>query len=288
MNLNILMPDTSTNHIEWLKKREESFTTSDGLEIQVWDFEHDSDPDVFSGWARHFRNHYCTDDQIDFLKGHLSRKQYLTEMKFPTEAGGLGPATRAGDFGEILVADFLQWMRGFWVPRFRWGSKIIQNESPKGSDVVGFFQNDPDKYSPQDTLIVYETKTKFSANRNNVLQNAINDSAKDHLRLAESLNFIKQKLLDRGEHADMMRVARFQNPADHPYQEVFGAAEIISSEFVHTEKFSDATATEIPVSKNSSDYLPHPNRDKLEVIVISGANMMELVHALYEAAADEA
>ncbi|MCP4464265.1 MAG: DUF1837 domain-containing protein, partial [Planctomycetaceae bacterium] len=153
----------------------------------------------------------------------LTITHYLNDLKFPTEVGGLGPATRAGDFGEILVADFLQWILGFWVPRVRWCSKVIRNESSKGSDVIGFhFEND-DNHSSRDTLAVFETKTKFSAGKKNKLQEAINDSAKDHARIAESLNFIKQKFIDKENFLDAQRVERFQSPIDHPYRQKYGA-----------------------------------------------------------------
>jgi hypothetical protein len=45
--------------------------------------------------------------------------------------------------------------------------------------------------SIENILSVFETKTKFSRSGKNRLQDAINDSAKAHLRIDESLNFIK-------------------------------------------------------------------------------------------------
>ncbi|NOX72796.1 MAG: virulence associated protein, partial [Alphaproteobacteria bacterium] len=208
-------------HLSCLKKRKGLIKSADGKDIEVWDFNYKDEPAALSAWAAHFRSHYCLDKYIDALRGSKSRKDYLNEFKFPTETGGFGPSIRAGDFGEILIADFLQWVRGFWVPRVRWASKVIRNESPKGSDVVGFHVSNPEASSDQDIIAVFEVKTKFAATKENRLQDAINDSAKDHVRLGESLNFIRQKLFERGDSADIPIVDRFQNPTDQPYKKVF-------------------------------------------------------------------
>ncbi|RBW57450.1 virulence associated protein [Ruegeria sp. A3M17] len=275
--------------MKWLKPRSGSYTTTDGTPIEVWDFVYPEDSEAFSQWARHFRNHYCPDEHIDILRTpEQTRGQYLTEVKFPTKTGGLGPATRAGDFGEILVADFLQWVRGYKVPRVRWSSKIIQNESPKGSDVVGFFLNDPNGPQTEDKLVVYEVKTKFSQSKENRLQTAINDSAKDYLRIGESLNFIKQKMLDRNDMEGVSMVGRFQNPTDNPYLEQYGAAEIISTELECLATSCAANCQAVPVNKGSEKVAPHPYLKNLELIVISGSELMKLTHRLYEVAANEA
>jgi len=175
-------------HVNWLQKLPATFSTVDGTAAHVWEFNYDANSPALNDWAINFRNHYCLDSEIDLLRGPLSRKEYLNQIKFPTESGGLGPSIRAGDFGEILLADLLQWLLGFWVPRVRWSSKVIQNESTKGSDVIGFKFVADDTYSPSDVLAIFEAKTKFSKSGGNKLQDAINDSTKDHLRIAESLN----------------------------------------------------------------------------------------------------
>ena len=33
-----------------------------------YEFHHEKDEAVLSGWAKHFRNHYCLDTEIDFLE----------------------------------------------------------------------------------------------------------------------------------------------------------------------------------------------------------------------------
>lgn len=170
------MPWTS-EHTKWLVDTGERLKTTDGKDVEVWEFRHDKDEAVLSAWAKHFRNHYCLDTEIDFLRGRRTRPDYLTNIKFPCKTSNLGPGIRAGDFGEILVSDYLQWLLGFWVPRVRWSSKVVRDESPKGSDVIGFkFHKKDGETSSKDILFAFESKTKFSASKNNRLQDAINDS----------------------------------------------------------------------------------------------------------------
>lgn len=276
-------------HMAWLVNTNKRLKTTDGKGVEVWELRHKKDEAVLSAWAKHFRNHYCSDDAIDFLRGKRSRSEYLTDIKFPSETSSLGPGIRAGDFGEILVADYLQWLLGYWVPRVRWSSKVVRDESPKGSDVIGFqFHKQNGEASIEDMLFVFESKTKFSASKINRLQDAINDSAKDHIRIDESLNFIKQKLFEKKEIKQAQRIERFQSPVDMPYKETYGAAAIISDEFFDTEELASADCRKIPKSAKSKEVFPHPNGDSLVLLVIKGPDMMTLVHELYKRAADEA
>ena len=282
------MPWTS-EHLKWLKDTGERLTTADGKTVEIWEFLYENDDEIFSAWARHFRNHYCYDHDIDFLRGRKSRADYLNDIKFPCKTTRLGPGIRAGDFGEILVADYLQWILGYWVPRIRWGSKVVRDESPKGSDVIGFRFYNPRKTSKKDLLAIFEAKTRFSRGSSKYrLQDAVNDSAKDHLRIDESLNYIKQKLYEQGDKNGALKIERFQSPVDIPYKETYGAAALFDSSLFDDSAISKTDTTKIPRSKSSDDAYPHPNRDNLVLIVILGDNMMNLVHELYRRAADEA
>jgi hypothetical protein len=274
-------------HIDWLVDTGKTVKTACGGSVRVWELNHENDVAVLSAWARHFRNHYCLDSLIDQLKGKLSRQAYLENIKFPSAATKLGPPTRAGDFAEILICDYLEWRLGFWVPRVRWSNKPTRDESPKGCDVVGFQFAKQGEVSPQDVLTVFETKAGLSGAAGNRLQDAVNDSAKDHIRIDESLNFIKQKLVEQGHSTDAAKIERFQNPVDVPYQEVYGAAALISDAFdAETIKTTDAKS--IPVSNGSAATKAHPYYHKLSMIVIKGADVMPLVHELYRRAAHEA
>lgn len=278
----------SFQHMEWFVDTGEILKTADGKKVEVWTYNHQKDKNMLSEWAKHFRNHYCLDTDIDFYIEKRSRKDYLTDIKFPSKISKLGPGIRAGDFGEILVADYLHWILGFWVPRIRWGAKVVRDESPKGSDVIGFHFQDDNKMSSKDVLAIVETKTKFSKSSVNRMQDAINDSAKDHIRIDESLNYIKQRLFERQKRDDARLIGRFQSPVDHPYKEKYGAAVIITDEFFKTDEIVSSDTKKIPKSKKSKEFFPHPNRSQLFLLVIKGDDMMALVHDLYQRAADEA
>lgn len=279
----------TSEHVKWFADNGERLKTADGKEVEVWEFRHTKDETILSAWAKHYRNHYCLDTEIDFLRGRHTRGEYLTEIKFPCKTSELGPGIRAGDFGEILVSDYLHWLLGYWVPRVRWSSKVVRDESPKGSDVIGFrFHKKDGNASTKDVMFVFESKTKFSRSRINRLQDAINSSAKDHLRIDESLNYIKQKLFEKGSVKEAERIERFQSPIDMPYQETYGAAAIISEECFDAKELASADCSKIPKSNKSKDFFPHPNGDSLVLLVVKGSGMMDLVHELYRRAADEA
>ena len=93
----------SSRHVEWLVDTGERLKTVDGKEVEVWEFRHEKDEVVLSAWAKHFRNHYCLDTEIDFLRGKRTRGDYLTNIKFPSKTSKLGPGIRAGDFGLSLI-----------------------------------------------------------------------------------------------------------------------------------------------------------------------------------------
>ena len=198
------MPWTS-EHTKWLVDTGRRLKTVDGKEVKVLEFRHEKDEAVLSAWAKHFRNHYCFDTEIDYWRrGYkCSRGEYLNTIKFPDPKNAPGPSIRAGDFGEVLVADFLQYMGEYRVPRTRYGDKTIRNESTKGSDIIGFQIIKEGEASQEDKLAIFEAKAQFSGKKAKArLQDAVDGSAKDIARKAESLNAIKQRLHGRNELDD--------------------------------------------------------------------------------------
>lgn len=271
------MADLPT-HIQWLVDTGERIECSDGKVAQVWEFQHADDEQILSEWAKYFRNHYCLDEEIDELRRSTgkSRKQFLEEIKFP-DTSSQGASVRSGDFGEILVADYLQFALNYWVPRTRYARKVVRNESTRGVDILGFKFVEDGCESPDDVLAIFESKARLSSKaKGALLQSAVNHSNKDAVRRAESLSATNQKLRDFGKSADAVKVERFQDFVARPYKEVSGAAALFSSNLLDAE-LEKAT---------SSNH--HWNSKELILLIIKGDNMMELVHELYRRAADEA
>jgi hypothetical protein len=272
--------ELSLRHADWLRDTGIRLNTVDKKEVAVWEFAPGKDKAELSAWAAHFRQHYCPDHLIDRRrKGtKLSRADYLRELKFPDINSKLGPAIRAGDFAEVLVADYLQFRLNYSVPRTRYANKTVRDESTKGSDILAYRIVAPGTPSASDELSLYEVKAQFSGKKAEArLQEAIDGSAKDKaLRLAETLNAVKSRLQDEGQDAVADEVERFQNPEDHPYNGTFGAAALF-----HLLAYDGAKISE-------SDCSQHPESGKLRLLVIRGQAMMELVNFLYETAANEA
>ena len=266
-------------HLSWLIDIKRNLKTADGKAVRVMELRHENDNAVLSAWAKHFRSQYCDDAQIDTLRRGtgLSRADYLRTHKFPDQSAAPGPSIRAGDFAEILVADYVEFVLKYWIPRTRYDRKTVRNESTKGTDIVAFKLLAPGRDDPKDVLALFEAKAQLTGDTpNGRLNAAVTDSAKDELRKAESLNAIKQRLLDAGRTAEVERVERFQDPEDRPHEEEYGAVAIVSTPvFDHQEI-------------RSTDVSTHPSSAKLTLIVIHGPDLMALAHELYRRAADEA
>ena len=256
-----------------------TLTSTDGTPIDLWEFRHQNDAALLSAWAKHFRQHYCSDDLIEVLRSGTGKLKadYLRDLKFPDATRAPGPSIRSGDFAEILVADYVRFVLGYWVPPIRYADKTVRNESTKGSDVLGFRILRPGRVSPRDELTIWEVKAQLTGDTATPrLQNAIDDSSKDEIRKAESLNAVKQRLVMAGDTAGAAVVERFQNFADNPYTPKYGAVAMFSVPCF--------CATTI----GTSSVADHVNRDKLSLMVIRGEDLMALAHQLYDRAANEA
>jgi Cap4 SAVED domain len=266
-------------HLDWLVDTGERQTTACGRQIQIWGLNPQENEAVLSAWAAHFRRHYISDEDIPIMVDGtgLTNAEYLRQTLLPDRTQTPGPSLRSGDFGEILVADYIEYVLDYWCPReLRYQERWNRNDSTKGCDVIGFKFVAGGEASPDDELFIFETKSGMSATASNRLQDAITDSDKDKLREAMSLNAIKQKFVRRGEMEDADRVKRFQDMADRPFRRINGAAAILDDVvFAQT----DLTA---------ADASAHHNAANIRLIVIKGPAMMTLIHALYERAADEA
>lgn len=266
-------------HLDWLIDTGERHASACGREIEIWALHPQEDEGIVSAWAKHFRQHYISDADLPIMVDGtgLTNAEYLRRILLPDRIQTPGPSLRSGDFGEILVADYIEYVLGYWCPReLRYQERWNRNDSTKGCDVIGFKFVADGHDSPNDELFIYETKSGMTVTANNRLQDAIDDSDKDKFREAMSLNAMKQKFVTRGAMLEARRIQRFQNMADRPFHRINGAAAILDDAV-----FVQANMTAVSAST-------HHNATNIKLIVIRGPSMMSLIHALYERAADEA
>lgn len=257
----------------------DDLTLATGERCQVWELEVPKDDACLSEWASRFRQCYCPDSQLDLLREGTgkARAGYLLELVFPDQSKAPGPGVRSGDFAELLIADFVQFLLGYWVPRDKYAEKGSRNESVKGVDIVGFKLRDEDQHHPADEMLTFEVKAQLRGGKyDDRLQVAVDDSAKDYLRAGQTLAAMKRTFLNNGNLRAMKVVQRFQNAADRPYLLLSGAAAVLSD-----EAFDAAGLSTTSTAK-------HNNAKGLQLVVVKGEGLMDLAHSLYQRAADEA
>lgn len=248
-----------------------SITTNSGDIVEVFELEADIDDSSLEEWAVHFRQNYCSDDILELLIDGtgMTKEEYLLSQKFPDKTNGLGPGTRSGDFGELLIADFLEYILDYTVPRERYKNIFNRSSSTQGADVLAYKISGTSN-DPKDELVTFEVKAQASGNvPKNRLQDAVNDSFKDHIRKGEMLSALRQLYIEKGRYDKAQQIRRFQNKPDKPYVEKYGAAA------VHDLKNYSESVLKAVDSKGESRWL----------IVIKRTKLMKLVHSLYERAA---
>lgn len=117
---------------------EKSVVTFEGRQISIYELNVKDDDAILDEWAAYLRRHYCADSEIDILRAGygLERNEYLKTIKFPDRRKCPDPSVRAGDFTEILLADYVQYLLDYVVPRTRYDRKVNRNSSTMGSELL--------------------------------------------------------------------------------------------------------------------------------------------------------
>lgn len=258
----------SNHYTEWFQEDELSLLTVDGRKIRVINFLHEKDPPLLEEWAKHLRLHYSSESETseDSVAHSMTKADYLKTMKFPSL-----PMIVSGDFAEILIADYFQFVLNFNVPRTRYDRKMNPNSSPQGVDVIGF-KLLAEAPSPDDQLLTCEVKASLGSPIGDKFQKAIDDSGKDFdSRLPFSLNAMKRRLKDKNDLESAQLVERFQSKVDVPYKRISSAALLCSNHVWSDDQLTSCTTS------------THPNKS-LFLVAIKGENLMTLANKLFEIA----
>lgn len=254
---------------------EEIVETSRKKRITVIELKPEDEEEAVIEWASHLRSHYTTDDDLEKMSEYtkLTKEKILSDIIFPDPNNKFGKSIMVGDFAEILIADYLQFVNDYVVPRTRYEHKDKRNSSTQGSDLLAYKISDPSKWSNEDELLVYEVKAQSSERKVSSprLQDAINDSAKDNTRLAESIVASGRRLIGLQKDEEARMVFRFLNSTDEPYKKKYGAAAVHSK-----ASFSRQLLEDIDTSK-------HPD-DEIELLVVHCEQLLNFILYMYERA----
>ena len=255
---------------------DEFIITKEGKSVQVFHLKIEDELEVFEEWAKQFRCNYCSDSELEKMTRimNITPSEYLKKNKLPS-CTGLGLSTMSGDFGEILVADYLQFAEEYLVPRTRYNIKENKDNSTLGSDVLGYKLS---SLGPnEDEVIVVEVKSSASNSKSTKdkkkLQEAIDHSNKDFKRFSTSIvaSYLKLETTNP-EQASIVK--RFLNIVDKPFNVIYGAAA------VHSNSTYDRDVIKKVVAKN------HRSFHDLKLFVIYSDNLMDFIKNIYEKASE--
>ena len=267
--------ETMYSYMQYLIQ-EDPIITDEGKQIEILHLDIQDDPEIFEDWAKQFRRNYCSDDELAEMIGfmNISPKEYLENFKLPSDSG-IGLSTMSGDFGEILVSDYLQYIEEYVVPRTRYDSRVNKDTSTQGSDVLGYKQDSSNVSN--DEVVVIEVKSSASdsssSKAKNKLQEAINHSDKDFERFSTSI--VASYLRLKKSNSDQANVVeRFLNKTDNPFNVIYGAVA------VHSNQSYDVDVIKTVASKKHRDF------QKLRILVIHSDELMKFIRELYSKASE--
>ena len=258
-----------------------SIISSRGEEIQVYKFNTELlNENSLNNWALGLRYNYIEKDLLELaISGTgLTKKEYLEKMIFPNPEVSQGAATMSGEFGELLVYDYINYVLEYYVPRVRYFNKVNPDMPVPGSDVIGYKMENYNKGSKNDKLLVAEVKTRSTISGNKTtaitetITKAIKGASKDRVRVGESLNAEKSKLLTRGRFREAKIVERFQNKTDNPYNLDFFAVAVMDNELYSEQLILD-------VINNQNENIKFTN-----ILIIHSKELKSILRDLYKRA----
>ena len=259
-------------HIKWFVS-EKGIHLKDSVPVNCYLIDYQDDDTVLDEWALHIRRNYIDDDQLleDATVNEMTIGEYLTQFVIPQKRDHFGPTARSADIGEIIVADLLEYVYGFSVPRYKMKNRAGKCNSLQGTDVIGYkYYHDDHTESIKDELIATEVKAALTKDDYSPLTDAIEHSAKDEHRLARSIDYCRKRLRELGQTQESENIKRFLFKPDKNYQLTYAAAGISSKKVVDSEIVLVANDNELEIRSGEMIFFIH------------GERLMELTHNIYE------
>lgn len=260
------------NYLDWIIE-EQGIVFNDGVPLNSFKITYDiSNEETLDQWAQHIRRHYIRDEDLEESLEDLpyTKEEYLKEYIIP-QKDRQGAVARSSDITEILVADILQFLFDFEVPRIKQLNRSNKNLPEHGTDVIGFkFSESVDKPNRKDLLIAAEVKAALSKTSYDTISNAVNHSKKDNFRIATTLDYYRLKLKRYGDKENAKKVLRFQLKSEHPYEISYNAFAITNLENINSNTIVQINGADLNVKLNQNVYFIH------------GRDLMTLTHNIYD------
>lgn len=257
---------------------EKDIVLPNGNKIKIYKFNKEIlNENMMNEWALGFKRNYITEENEEKLyRGTgLTKQQYLEEMIFPNNKEKMGNSLMAGEFGELLVYDYFNFVLKYYTSRTRYLYKEGPNKPIFGVDVICYKIKNIQIPSKEDSLAVAEVKTHSREKGKCIktINKALEDSIKDNIRLAESLDAEKKRLVFSGRDAEAQIIERFQNKTDNPYILDFFAVAVLESK-VYSEDI---------VIELINNYIPK-NNIPINMLIIHSKELSLLIKELYRRA----
>lgn len=259
-------------YVNWILK-ESGIVFNDGMPVESYKISYDmSDERALDNWALHLRRHYISDSELEESIDELgiSKEDYLKSYKIPGRKKP-GPSTRASDITEILVADMLQFLMNYEVPRIKQQGRANKDMSTPGTDVIGFrFEKSIDNPSRKDELVAAEVKAVLSKKSFGTITDAVKDSKKDKFRIATTLDYYRQTLKRFGDNESAKKIARFQIKSEMPYSTKYEAFAITKIEDIDSNTIIEIAGKDLGLDNSQQVYFIH------------GKDLMDLTNAIFD------
>lgn len=259
-------------YINWIVE-ETGIVIKDKIPLKCYKIDYNENESILDDWALHIRRNYIDDVELqeDADDNEMTVEQYLHDYVIPQKGEELGSTARSADITEILIADLLEFVYQYSVPRYKLKNRSGKNNSQQGTDVIAYRYKNVDKTtSDKDELIATEVKATLTKTDYTPIESAIIDSRKDEHRLSRSINYCRKRLKELGKVTESEEVKRFLFKPDNNYRITYIAAGISSRENV-----DDVIELNI-----SGEELEFKNNEK--IFYVHGKKLMELAHNIYE------
>ena len=243
------------SYLMWLIE-EDGVILDNGKAIKCYKLDYSDDEKTLDAWAVHIRRHYISDADLEESCNEIeiNPEEYLKKFVIPQiETDKMAGTARSNGISEILFSDLMEFVYDFEVPRCRMYNMSGKTLSEHGTDVIGYKFHNADK----------------TANVNDRL---------DEFRLAQSLDFMRKKLISMNKRKEAKAVLRFQKKTAIDYKIERCAAGMSSLDEIPEKDIEGSKVKIIPEISGDTLRL----KGDAHIFYVHGKRLMELAHKVYD------